>query len=104
LGTTSPSTSAYAWLRCDNKGGSCATINGATKNTYALTSGDVNTTIRIRVTATNSAGSDTGQSGPTAAIGHERSAGCPAGSGNPDQVANLSQPVRLLVDTFQSTP
>jgi len=81
-----------------------STINGATKNTYALTSGDVNTTIRIRVTATNSAGSDTAQSGPTAVIGKNRGAGCPAGSGNPDQVANLSQPVRLLVDTFQSTP
>jgi hypothetical protein len=102
--TNSPSKYAYAWLRCDTKGGSCATINGANKNTYALTSGDVNTTIRFRVTATNSAGSDVAQSGPTAVIGKNRGSGCPPGSGNPDQVANINQPARLLVDTLQSTP
>ncbi len=102
--TNSPSKYGYAWLRCDNKGGSCATINGASKNTYVVTSGDVNTTIRFRVTATNSAGNDTATSNPTAVIGKNRGSGCPAGSGNPDQVANISQPARLLVDTLQSAP
>ena len=38
----SPTKFDYAWLRCDNKGGSCATINGANKNTYVIASGDVN--------------------------------------------------------------
>jgi hypothetical protein len=99
----SPTKFDYAWLRCDNKGGSCATINGANKNTYVITSGDVNTTIRFRVTASNSAGNDTAQSSPTAVIGKNRGAGCPPG-GNPDQVANISSPARLLVDTFQSDP
>jgi hypothetical protein len=93
----------YAWLRCDNKGGSCATINGANKNTYVITSGDVNTTLRFRVTASNSAGNDTAQSSPTAVIGKNRGPGCPPG-GNPDQVANINGPARLLVDTFQSDP
>jgi hypothetical protein len=102
--TNTPSKYEYAWLRCDSKGGSCATINGATKNTYTLASGDINTTIRFRVTASNSAGSDTAQSGPTAVIGKNRGSGCPAGSGNPDQVANLAPPARLLVDTFQAAP
>ena len=68
-----------------------------------VASGDVNTTIRFRVTATNSAGNDTAQSSPTAVIGKNRGAGCPPG-GNPDQVANINGPARLLVDTFQSAP
>lgn len=99
----SPTKFEYAWLRCDSKGSSCATVNGATKNTYVVASGDVNTTMRFRVTASNSAGSDTAQSGPTALIGKNRGAGCPAG-GNPDQVANLSPPARLQIDTLQSEP
>jgi hypothetical protein len=101
--SNSPSKFAYAWLRCDTKGGNCATINGASKNTYALTSADVNTTIRFRVTASNSAGSDTVNSSPTAVISKNRGSGCPPG-GNPDNIANLQPPARLLVDTFQSAP
>jgi hypothetical protein len=101
--TNSPSKFDYAWLRCDNKGNSCATVNGANKNTYVIASGDVNTTIRFRVTATNSAGNETATSNPTAVIGKNRGPGCPAG-GNPDQVANINGPARLLVDTFQAAP
>jgi len=101
--TNSPSKFVYAWLRCDNKGNACATINGANKNTYVIASGDVNTTIRFRVNASNSAGNDTATSNPTAVISKNRGAGCPPG-GNPDQVANLNQPVRLLVDTLQASP
>jgi hypothetical protein len=93
----------YAWLRCDNKGGSCASINGANKNTYVLTSADVNTTTRFRVTASNSAGNNTATSNPTAVISKNRGGGCPPG-GNPDQVANINSPARLLVDTLTSDP
>jgi hypothetical protein len=102
--TNSPTKFEYAWLRCDNKGSSCATINGATKNSYVVASGDVNTTLRFRVTASNSAGNDVATSNPTAVIGKNRGAGCPAGGGNPDQVANINQPARLLVDTLQASP
>src|SRR5258705_56516 len=56
--TNSPSKYEYAWLRCDKNGGSCSAINGANKNTYTLTSADVGATIRFRVVASNSAGSD----------------------------------------------
>jgi hypothetical protein len=93
----------YAWLRCDTKGNSCASINGANKNTYTLTSGDVNTTIRFRVTASNSAGSTQAASNPTAIISKNRGGGCPPG-GNPDQVANINPPARLLIDTLTSDP
>jgi hypothetical protein len=93
----------YAWLRCDSKGGSCASISGANKNTYVLTSADVNTTTRFRVTASNSAGNNTATSNPTAVISKNRGGGCPPG-GNPDQVANLNPPARLLIDTLTSDP
>jgi Ig domain of plant-specific actin-binding protein len=63
--TNSPTSFAYAWERCDNAGGSCAAISGATSKKYTLTSADVNQRIRVQVTATNSSGSGTATSGPT---------------------------------------
>jgi hypothetical protein len=92
-----------AWIRCDSKGGSCASINGANKSTYTLTSADVGNTVRFRVTASNSAGNNVATSNPTAVIGKNRGGGCPPG-GNPDNVANINPPARLLVDSFQSDP
>src|SRR5262249_30260965 len=55
--SNNPTSYAYQWLRCDPNGGNCANITGATNSSYGLTSGDVGSTIRSRVTATNSAGS-----------------------------------------------
>jgi Ig domain of plant-specific actin-binding protein len=63
--TNSPTSFAYAWQRCDNSGGSCAAIAGATSKQYTLTSAEVNQRIRVQVTATNSSGSGTATSGPT---------------------------------------
>jgi Ig domain of plant-specific actin-binding protein len=63
--TNSPTSFAYAWQRCDNSGGSCAAIAGATSKQYTLTSADVNQRIRVQVTATNSSGSGTAASRPT---------------------------------------
>ena len=101
--TNSPSKYEYAWLRCDKNGGSCSSINGANKNTYTLTSADIGATIRFRVVASNSAGSDTATSAATALVSKFRGNGCPAG-GNPDQASAINPPARLLVDTLQSDP
>ncbi len=101
--SNAPSKFSYVWLRCDRNGGSCASISGATKNTYTLTSADVGSTIRFRVTASNSAGSNTADSAPTAVVSKFRGNGCPPG-GNPDQVAALNAPARLLVDSLASDP
>jgi hypothetical protein len=101
--TNSPTKYDYAWLRCDKTGGACASISGATKNTYTLTSADIGATIRFRVVASNSAGNNTAVSAPTAVIAKFRGNGCPPG-GNPDQVTTISSPARLLVDTLQSDP
>jgi hypothetical protein len=49
-------TYGYQWLRCNSHGGSCASIRHATHWTYRLTSHDAGHRLRLRVTATNTAG------------------------------------------------
>ena len=106
--THSPSSFDYAWLRCDRNGNNCAPIGGANNSTYVLTSADVGATVRFRVTAGNSEGSTAATSVPTGVVQRpatpSRGPGCPAGSGNPDQVAGITQPARLLVDSLRSDP
>jgi Tol biopolymer transport system component len=57
-----PISYAYQWQRCDEEGEECANISGATGETHALAEADVNSTIRVIVTATNSAGSESAES------------------------------------------
>jgi PKD repeat protein len=54
--TNDPTGYAYKWLRCNAQGGECATIVGATGQTYQLTDSDVGATIEVRETAANSHG------------------------------------------------
>jgi hypothetical protein len=65
---TQPLAYAYTWKRCDSGGGSCTAISAATSSTYTLTSNDVGSTIRVAVTASNSAGSATATSDATPAV------------------------------------
>lgn len=107
--THGPTSYAYAWYRCDRNGNNCAAIGGARSSSYRLTSADVGTTLRLRVTAGNSEGSSSSTSVPTAVIQRapapppSRGPGCPAG-GNPDQVTSIAPPARLLIDTLQADP
>ena len=57
-----PITYGYRWQRCDEGGEECSNISGATGETYVLTEADVGATIRVVVTATNSAGSESAES------------------------------------------
>lgn len=65
---TQPMSFSFQWLRCGSGGGHCSSIAGATNQTYALVAADAGGTIRIRVTATNVAGSASARSDPTKVV------------------------------------
>jgi hypothetical protein len=102
---TAPITFAYSWRRCDEDGGSCSQIGGATSKTYLLRKVDVGNTIRSRVTARNSDGSASATSVPTAVI---RVAAAPAPTGcngnAPIPIASVSLPDRLNIDGQSISP
>jgi streptogramin lyase len=50
---------AYQWKSCNGSGGACKAIPGANNPNYTLQAGDVGSTIRAVVTATNGGGSTT---------------------------------------------
>ena len=62
-------TYAYQWQRCGATSVSCTSIPSATDAIYALRHDDTGHTLRVVVTATNSAGSGSALSGRTALIG-----------------------------------
>jgi hypothetical protein len=78
-----PSSYAYQWQRCDLGGAACASVSGATAASYSLTSADVGSTMRVVVTATNSAGSASASSAATPAV-------APAPAPGPTQTLNFS--------------
>jgi tripartite motif-containing protein 71 len=59
------------WERCNTSGGECAAIEGATSGTYTIAGADVESVVRVVVSATNAEGTSTGVSHLTAAIGPE---------------------------------
>lgn len=106
---TAPIAFGYQWLRCDRNGGSCAGIGGATGQSYALTSADVGQTVRVRVTARNSAGSRSATSVPSAVI----TRAAPPGPGGQIRlpngkisipIASVELPVRLVIDEVRFSP
>src|SRR5204862_404358 len=65
---TQPITYAYQWRRCDTNGANCADIAGAAAQTYTLTTADVGSTLRVSVTASNSAGAASAASAATTVV------------------------------------
>ena len=51
-----PTSYSYQWARCDSKGNDCSQLNSETTKSYVPTSADVNHTLEVWVTASNSAG------------------------------------------------
>ncbi len=103
----SPTGYAYTWSRCDQTGSSCAAIGGATAATYKLVQVDAGTTLRATVTATNSAGSTSSTSVPTAVVQSPPPTvanGCPTSGSGTIQVNDVAPPARLVIDQQALTP
>jgi hypothetical protein len=66
---TRPMAFAYQWLRCDRTGAECTPIAGATATWHAVDAADFGHRLRVRVLASNSAGSAGVDSAPTAVVG-----------------------------------
>jgi hypothetical protein len=66
--TFAPTSYRVQWLRCNGHGGHCSSIHHATHPTYKLTKRDAGHRLRLRVTATNAAGSRTALSAASARV------------------------------------
>ena len=109
--TGNPTDYDYAWRRCDADGGSCALISGASEKTYVLKQVDQGNTLRVTVTAQNADGRRAATSVPTAVVRAAATPPPPAATTGCDRpgtgvipVAELSPPVRLLIDRQQASP
>jgi hypothetical protein len=103
---TAPFQFSYSWRRCDENGGSCSAISGATQRMYTLRGVDNGNTLRVSVTARNADGAASATSVPTAVVRaapRPEPTGCPSGNGAiaADQ---LSAPARLQIDRQELSP
>ncbi|HKB94456.1 MAG TPA: hypothetical protein VKC62_09515 [Gaiellaceae bacterium] len=89
----------YQWQRCDATGGACADLTGSSATTYGAVAADVGTTLRVKVTGTNSHGSTLATTTETVMI-----VPAAAGGGKAISVAQVSLPNRLVVDNLKFTP
>jgi alpha-tubulin suppressor-like RCC1 family protein len=60
---------SYQWQKCDEEGEGCANISGATSSTYKLIEEDINSTLRVLVTAKNSLGTASATSEASETVG-----------------------------------
>ena len=99
---------SYQWQRCSSVGGGCTAIGGATAATYALADADLGHTLRVVVTAKNSAGSASRTSVPTAVISAQPTG--PAGqirlpNGKVSiPISSVSLPARLIINQVRFSP
>ena len=80
-----PITFTYQWRRCDAAGASCATIDGATAETYRPVAADVGHSLKVFVTATSATGTASSSTVPTAPVS-------PAGTSPAARPTNLKPP------------
>jgi hypothetical protein len=90
----------YQWERCDTAGNGCASIGGATSQTYGVTNDDVNHTLRVAVTATNSSGTGSATSAQTAVVTQPGPAGAIKTTQGATSIpaTSVGLPERLIID------
>ncbi len=109
---TAPIGYGYQWLRCDGNGNNCAVLGGQTKPTFVPGASEVNTRIRVRITASNSGGSTQATSNPTSAVQPSTPAppALPAGAIKLPNgkysipITSVSLPQRLVIDDVKFNP
>lgn len=103
--STTP-TYTYQWQRCDTAGNNCASISGASSQTYVVQSVDVNSTLRVVVTARNNSGSSSATSAQTAVVAQPGPAGAikTASGATSIPASSVTLPERLIVNGVQFTP
>lgn len=97
--TGSPTSFSYIWSRCDTDG-ACATIAGATRKSYRVTTSDVGHTLVVTVTAHNAAGATPKTSAATAIV---PPSGCPVGTGA-ISIGALVPPAQLVIARTSVSP
>jgi hypothetical protein len=65
---TAPVSYSYQWLLCNSSGAGCSSISEALASTLKLGAGQVGSTLRVAVTATNAAGSTSATSPATSLV------------------------------------
>jgi hypothetical protein len=101
--TATPTSYASQWLRCPHTfPGPCTSIGGATSQTYALTSADVNATIEVQETATNAEGSSdpVGSLATAVILGPPENLTPPSITGTP----SVGQTLTCLPGTWSNSP
>jgi hypothetical protein len=93
--TNSPRSYRFQWLRCDANGANCAAIGGADSQHYTVASADVGHRLRALVTASNSAGSGSAGSKPTAVV--QAAGSAPANTALPTISGSAQQGSALTV-------
>jgi hypothetical protein len=102
---TQPIAYGYRWRRCDSSGSSCTALTSATTQTYALTSADVGSTMRVDVTASNTGGSAIATSGASPVVASSSSTAVSTSSGLTWAPPALSNPITVQIqDTGQACP
>jgi hypothetical protein len=94
---------AYQWQASTDGGSTWSDIAGAVGQTYTLTAGDVGSTIRVSVTATNAGGSAAAESAPTGTV---TSVGAPVNVFHPTMTGVLQPGGRLTArpGTWSGSP
>jgi hypothetical protein len=92
---STPITYTYQWRRCDTSAKNCSDIGGANDQSYTVSGNDTGHTIRVIVTATNTAGHASTTADATAVVG----GGAPVAGAEPTISGTATQGQTLTAST-----